>query len=298
MYELLLIATIVINLTADFSDRRSTAVSDPFSLTLWMGIVQSLLIFPVIGLVGSISLFQLALCALVAFIASFGRMRWYSALADHKEQLSRLAPFLRLSSVFVLLMAVFILGERLSRGKALGAGLVLLSALLTTMDRPAATLQAFMANNQGSRLVLIFAVSTACTSILYRYLLTQGVAIWTCYFYMRVFQLIAMLAIGLQKGSIVRSFRNVTHLRTFVFNRSLQTGAAFLYLEVVKHIPLTRAEPISALSPFIAIFGERLFGLQPSSTTPAAPRSSRARTLRFASLVIVAAGVVVLGVSQ
>ena len=300
MYELLLIGTIGINISADFLDRHTTRGSDPYSLALWTGIVQSLLIFPIIGLVGHISAGQLVLCMIVGSVASFGRMRWYGALSDAREQLSRLAPFLRLSSVFVLLMAMFILHERLSPLQSVGAGCIIFSALLVTLERPGATLRAFVQNNRAASLVIVFSFSTACISVLYKYLLGGGVSMWTAYFYMRLFQLVPLLLAGIHTKSISGAHTNIRNLRLFVFGRVLQTGAAFLYLLVLKHIPLTRVEPIAALSPFLLLVGEWILtrSRQARGEQPAARPATVSwgiRGLRLAALAMVACGILLLG---
>jgi len=299
MFEILLIVTILIDLAVDFLDRQSTRGSDPYSLTLWTGIVQSLLIFPVIGLVGSISPGQLFLCALVAMIASLGRMQWYSALAERQEDLSRIAPFRRFSSVFVLLLAVVLLGEKLSIAQGAGASLIIAGAFLVTLDRPRANLRSFVHNNRAAGLVLMFSFSSACISVLYKFLLTAGVSIWTCYFYMRLFQLLVLLAAGMHTGGVLRAHAHISNVRLFVFGRCLQTVSTFIYLVVLNNIPLTRAQPIAALGPFIVLAAEWLLvrmraGTSPGPSVRAVVVPAGVRLLRITALAAVAAGIVLL----
>lgn len=298
MYLFLLLVTIATNISADFLDRHtSSGRSDPFSLTLWSGIVQSLLVVPLIGLVGRITGTQLALTALVAAIASAGRMQWYRALGDAREQLSRLAPFLRVSSVFVLLLAVFLLRERMTAMQVFGATCVILSALLVTLERPASSLSAFLHNNRGSARVLQFAFSTACISVLYRYLLHHGVGIWTCYFYMRLFQLVPLLMVGVHTGRIRTAHIHIPNLRLFFCGRFMQTAAAFMYLAVLQHLPLTTVEPFAAgMAPFLVLGMERLLHRRQGRAQPDAAPAPAVSRMRWAALCVVACGMVLMEV--
>ena len=297
MYYALLIATLGTNLTADFLDRRTTRGSDPYSLTLWTGIVQFLLIVPLIGFVGTLAVEQLFACLVVGTLASLGRIRWYTALSDAREQLSRLAPFLRLSSVFVFVMAVVVLGERPSALKVVGAGLIIVSALLVSLERASTSLRGMVANNRAALLVMTFAVSTAAIGVLYKYLLVEGVSIWASYFYVRLFQLVPILIIGFHRSAVVDAHMRISNLRLFVFTRVLQTAAAFMYLLVLRHLPLTTVEPLGALSPFLLLAAERVMArVRPDD--PVAPEAGaparRVIALRAGATLAVAAGVVLL----
>jgi drug/metabolite transporter (DMT)-like permease len=301
VYELLLILTISINITADFIDRYSSNKSDAYVLTLWMSLVQFLLIFPLIGLVERISISQLLLIAGVGAFTSFGRIRWFRALSEKSEQLSRLAPFTRISSVIVLIVAVAVLGEQLSLNQALGASLIIIGAFLISFERWSARFRTFVSNNRALGLVIVFAVSNASLTVLYKYLLLSHVNTWTIYFYVKLFQAAPLLWYGADRNVLATSYLKIRNLKVFVFARVLQTAAAFLYLLVVKHLPLTTVEPIAALSPLLLILAERMIHWFQVSLPnrgmdePAIAAKNRKPMLRFVAVIAMILGVLILG---
>jgi uncharacterized membrane protein len=301
VYELLLVLTIGINITADFIDRSSSNKSDAYVLTLWMSLVQFLLIFPLIGLVGTLSISQFALVAAIGAFTSFGRIRWFRALAQKSEQLSRLAPLTRISSVIVLVLAVAVLGESFSRSQALGAGLIIAGAFLISFERWSAKWRTFASNNHALWLVIIFAASSASLTVLYKYLLLSGVNTWTTYFYMKLFQAVPLILYGAHRNVLATSYLKIRNLRLFVFARVLQTAAAFLYLLVVKHLALTTLEPIAALSPLMLWGAEWAiirFQARPATRgavdEPAMPIKSKKPLLRFVAVIAMILGILIL----
>jgi len=302
VYELLLILTIVINITADFIDRYSSNKSDAYVLTLWMSVVQFLLIFPLIGLVERLSVSQFALIAAIGAFTSFGRIRWFRALSEESEQLSRLAPLTRVSSVIVLVLAVTVLGESFSWGQALGAGLIITGAFLISFERWSAKLTTFVSNNRAVWLVIVFAASSATLSVLYKYLLISKVSTWTIYFYVKLFQTVPLLLYGADRNVLTTSYLKIRNLKVFVFARVLQTAAAFLYLVVVKHLALTTIEPIAALSPLLLLVAE--WGINRLQMSPAAhgaidvpvrPAENRKPILRVIAVIAMIVGILILG---
>jgi drug/metabolite transporter (DMT)-like permease len=299
MYKLLLIVVILTDLIVDLVDRRTTRGSDPYTVTLWAGIIQSLLMFPLIGLVGSISTWQLVSTALVAAVVSYGRLQWYSAISAHADDLSRLAPFRRLSSVFVFVFAVTLLNESISAAKATGASLMLGGALLASMDQPADSLKALLHNNRAAKLVIVFAFSSACVSVFYKHLLTFGVPILTCYFYMRLFQFACLLLAGAHRGDMTIAYAEIANVRVFVLCRVLQTISSLLYLFVIKHLPLSTAQPLAAMSPFFLLAAERvMWGRQgrrnESRDLTLGAMSQRGAVVRIGGLLASVVGMVLL----
>lgn|GEM_PF-4720334 len=302
MYELLLILTIVINITADFIDRYSSNKSDAYVLTLWMSLVQFLLIFPIIGLVERLSISQFALVAAIGAFTSFGRIRWFRALSEESEQLSRLAPLTRVSSVIVLFLAVIVLGESFSLRQTLGAGLIITGGFLISFERWSAKLRTFLRNNRALWLVIVFAASSASLSVLYKYLLMSNVNTWTIYFYVKLFQTVPLLLYGADRNVLSTSYLKIRNLKVFVFARILQTAAAFLYLLVVKHLDLTTIEPIAALSPLLLLVAEWIlnrFQMSPATRgaidEPATPARNRKPILRFVAVMAMIVGLLILG---
>ncbi len=298
MYESLLILTILINISADFLDRYAANKSDPYVLTLWTSIVQFLLIFPTIGLVGYLSLPHFFFVALVSVFAAYGRVRWFRALSEGREQLSRLAPLTRVSSVIVLVLAVALLGESLSLTQGVGAGLIILGAFLVSSERWSSRWREFLSSNRALGLVLIYAASTACLSVLYKYLLMSQVSMWTIYFYVRLFQVLPLVLYGVHHDVLTTSYLKIRNLKLFVFGRVLQTAAAFLYLLVVKNLDLTTVEPIAALGPLVLLFAEwaltKFREINPGHKAVAEPPTRM--DFRVTLLRVVAVAVTILGV--
>jgi len=297
MYESLLIVTLLLNIGADFLDRAAAHRADPYSLALWTTIVQFLLILPLIGLVREIDLAHLGLCAAVGAFTAFGRVPWYRALAQRSETLSRLAPFSRLSSVMVLIVAYTALGETFTVPKAAGGALMIGGALLVGFERPAENLRAFFRKNAALGLVMIFAASIASIAIFYKVMLNDGIPILTTYFYLKLFQMAALVLVALQSNTLMRSYDGIAHLRLFVLGRTLQTVAAVIYLIVLLHLDLSTVEPIAALGPILlfaiewAIARRRAAVATAGGGTLAVP----AMTRRVTALRLVALGVVVAG---
>jgi len=246
MFESLLVAVVALNVWADFIDRRAAVQSDASALSLWTTITQFLLVMPLIGLASQLTLAQTALCALVGAFTALARIPWYRALSTPGQTLSRLAPFTRLSSVIVLVLAFTFLGEPFSMNKFLGALLMVAGALVISLDRSFTGFGDYFANNRAIFLVLIFASSLAAIAVFYKYMLNAGVPIITTYFFLKLFQCVASVAHGYQNSALRPSLAAILDLQLFVQARTLQTAAAFLYLFVLRHVDLSTVEPIAA----------------------------------------------------
>ena len=246
MFEFLLVAVVGLNVWADFIDRRAAFRSDAVALSLWTTIVQFLLVMPLIGIVGRLTPTQIGVCALVGAFTALARIPWYRALSTPGQKLSRLAPFTRLSSVIVVVLAFTLLGEAFSMKKLFGALLMVAGALVISLDRSFTGFRDFFAGNRAVLLVLIFACSLAVISVFYKYMLNAGVPIITTYFFLKLFQCAASVAHGYHRGGLGRSFSAILDLQLFVRARALQTLAAFLYLFVLRHVDLSTVEPIAA----------------------------------------------------
>jgi drug/metabolite transporter (DMT)-like permease len=295
MYEALLIGTMILNIIVDFIDRRTVVQGDRFALSLWTTIIQLLLILPLIGLVNPIPFQAVVLCAVVGAFSAFARIPWYRALATKRQTLSRLSPFVRLSSVISLLCAFLLLGEPFTYQKAGGGLLMVFGSLLITMDNPAENLKKFVEYNRAAGLALIFAASTAAIAVMYKYLLGKGVDLFSMYFYLKLFQLGSVLAVNLKGGALATSYRKIKHLRLLVVARLLQTIAALTYLLALSGLNLSVVEPIAALSPFLVLgiefFNSRRAG-ENADHQVHWPR--RVIMVRLISLVIVSLGLLML----
>jgi drug/metabolite transporter (DMT)-like permease len=266
MPAILLFLTMLLNMSADFADRRAAQHASPYEISLWAAILQLLLILPFIGLVGTATALQVMLCVLIGAVSAIGRIPWYRALAIHGQQLSKLAPYLRLSSVFVLLLAFMVLGETLTTAKAGGAALIVTGSLLVTLDRPRQTLAMLVHNGRAVGLIAAFSLSTALIAVLYKALLNAGVGIWTIFFYLKASQAATLVLLAARNPLNESGFLDATNIRLFTLARLVQTVAALIYLTALRDMDLSSVEPIMALSPFCYLVIERvLLKLQPGS---------------------------------
>lgn len=270
MYELLLIFTLTLNIASDIIDRNVSRPTNVHALSLWTSITQLLLICPFIGLVDLPALMPLLLLFSVGGFSSFARGRWYLALSNRDEKLSRFTPFVRLSSVMVIFCAIVFMDETMTPMMFFGAALMITAAFLTSLERTKPAISDFLHANKALGMVLIFATSNALITITYKYLLNHSVSIITIYFFLKLFQCLPLLFIASNNATLAHSYREITHIRLFVGSRVLQTIAALTFLLALRNLNLSTVEPIVALSPFIYFLWEwcerrfRLFGYQPA----------------------------------
>ncbi|MFZ1219275.1 MAG: EamA family transporter [Chthoniobacterales bacterium] len=294
MPELLLSLTLILNVCADFADRCSTSRASALTVSFWASICQLLLMLPFIGLVGSFPISHIFLCLVVAIVSAAGRILWYRALAESTESLATLAPFLRLSSVFVVLFAFLILHEPFTVMKIAGTLLIILGSALVTLDQPKRSIAALLTNNRAVLLVLIFAISMSTVTVLYKYLLNAGAQIWTAYFYLKGFQAAFLLILASQRPVNKSGFFDAHDARLFLFARVLQTSAAVIYLTALRNADLSSVEPIMALAPFIYLFIEKIAPgfarLHPRLSTTATPVHKSLTGPRLAAIAIVMIG--------
>lgn len=270
MLEFLVLATVGLNVWADFMDRRAAGRSDPSALSLWTTIVQFILVMPLIGLVSQPTTTEIIICACVGAFTALSRIPWYRALSTPGQSLSRLTPFTRLSSVLVLILAVTLLGEEVSMQKFLGALLMVAGALAVSLQHSFTSLKDYVVTNKAIALVLIFACSLAATSVFYKYMMNAGVALITTYFLLKFFQCASAIAYNTYRGTLFNSFLAISDLQLFVRARTLQTAAAFLYLFVLRNLDLSTVEPIAAAA------GPALYFLIDQVQARRAPRQASA----------------------
>lgn len=299
MYLLLLLITLGLNATSDIIDRRVSRPSDIHALSLWTAIVQLLLICPFVGLVEWPRPLHLSILFFVGWFSSFARSRWYLALAQPEEKLSRLAPLLRLSSVIVVILAVVLLGESVTGPVAIGGAMMIAAGFLVSLERSGTNLKEFLRANRALGLVVIFAFSNALITVAYKYLLDRDATILTIYFFLKLFQCAPLLLTAWANKSLASSYRRIANIRLFVGSRVLQTVAALVFLLALANLSLTVAEPVVAVSPFLFLGWEvaerrlRLFGYRArEQESEAAP--ARTPWLRVVALTVSVAGFIFL----
>lgn len=299
MYLLLLLLTVGLNATSDIIDRRVSRPSNIHALSLWTSIVQLLLICPFMGLVDWPRPLHLSILFFVGWFSSFARGRWYLALSNPAEKLSRLAPLLRLSSVIVLIFAVVLLGEAMSGLVALGGGMMIAAGFMISLERSRATFDEFLRANRALGLVVIFASSNALITVAYKYLLDDDASILTVYFFLKLCQCLPLVFTAWADGSLSTSYRQIASIRLFVGSRTLQTVAALIFLLALSKLNLTMAEPVVAVGPLIFLGWEwaerrlRLFGKQPGREEPD-PAHMKTPWLRVGAMLVSVAGFILL----
>lgn len=277
-----------LNIGADFIDRRISQLGSARNLVFWTNVIQFFLILPLAGLVHSLAYQSVALCALVGAITAYGRIPWFRALATNQE-ISQLTPLVRLSSIFVLLGAVFVLGEPFRLPIFFGGCLLVLGAALSLLDTSAVSLRMSLPANKAPLFALLYALCNATVPLLYKYLVSGGEDLFSVYFHLKAFQ---ALFIGLSSAQgTISSLRLATFdaCRLIVIARILQTTAALIYLYALSVLELSVAEPIAALGPFFVLLAEKLFYRKQ------APLSSRASIgVRWLSCALASLGLLVL----
>jgi drug/metabolite transporter (DMT)-like permease len=286
----------LLNVIVDFIDRKSAYQSDYYALALWTTIFQFLLILPLVGLVHLMSARAFVYCALVGAFSAYARVPWFRALDTHMQTLSRLSPFVRLSSIMVLFGAYVLLGEPFSYSKVGGGLLMIAGSVLVTLDNPVKSVRSFLEYNHAAGLVLIYAASLASISVLYKYLLNEEVDIFSVYFFLKLFQAIAISIITSYNGTLTQSYEKIPAMRLFVFGRTIQTISALVYLLALRGLKLSVAEPIAALVPLVVLGIEMIGGrwLVNQNELQLQKVPTRTVSVRVASLVIVSLGLYLL----
>jgi drug/metabolite transporter (DMT)-like permease len=258
MNESLLLAMMLINISADFLDKKSSRKTNSYAMALWTNSFQFLLLLPLIGMVHMMPVPQMAICFLVALFTAYGRLLWYKALSFQKESLSRLTPFTRFSSVVVLIAAFTLFHEPFSGIKASGGILMVIGTVVIGFEKFNGSIKQLFINNKAAGYVIVFAASSASIAILYKYLLNESLTILTVYFFLKAFQMAVFVFHSLYTNKFRGSFANIKDLRVFVVARILQTVAAFIYIFVIQGSTLSTVAPLAALNPLMVTLVEYL----------------------------------------
>jgi drug/metabolite transporter (DMT)-like permease len=279
-----------LNITVDFIDKTISQRGTAQNLAFWTNVIQFFLILPLIGLVHPVAIESLGLCGMVGVLTAYGRIPWFRALAIQGQELSRLTPFVRLSSVFVLLGAIFILGEPFNPLKFLGGCLLILGAMLSLLDSRTISLGIFLVDNRAPLFAMLYAACNAAVPLLYKFLVDEGEDLLSIYFYLKFFQAVFIIASSAQGA--ISSLQTTTFdaFRLIVVARILQTSAALVYLYALTKLQLSIAEPIAALGPFFVLIVEaahRRLGRPPGGGRSPGSLKARLVSSTLASLGLV-----------
>ncbi len=300
-YELVLVLSSALTISAHVIDRISSQESDVYAMTLWASVVQLILILPFVGVVDLLSPAHALLIFVAAGFSSFARSRWFLALSKSRDSLSKLVPLTRLSSIFVLIFAVALLGETLSPLAAFGALTMILGAMTVMLDRPSATLREFLQINWPALLVLLVAFSRAGNNISSKYVLTMSeVNFFRIYFHLKLFECITIVVAVIANARLRSRYSRISRPRAFVGARALQTAAGLLFILAISRLDLTRAEPLTAVGPLLLLLWEWLdrkfhilerAGITPPATAPLTPLGL---WLRIAGTIMIFGGFLLL----
>lgn len=254
MNDALLVVSMFASVFSQLVDKKVTRTASAWDSMTFGILFQMVLLMPFFVNFDIPSLPVILLLIGVGVLTGFARFLWYVALKG--DLLIRVAPFRRLSIVFTFLFALFVLGERkdLSAHEFIGAGIMLVGALVMTLTSFTTKLRDFLHANRYVACVLFFALSLAVWKGTARYLLDPengyGISVFTAYILMKGGQLLVAAP------RLVRPKR-VDKIWGIAVSQTLQTLGSLLFLFVLSRQALTLSEPITAASPFILIILSR-----------------------------------------
>jgi drug/metabolite transporter (DMT)-like permease len=297
----LMILTGLLSIAVHVIDRAWNRESDVYAMTLWSSLTQLLMVVPFAGFVSALPWGIAGVLLAVGAVTAYARVSWYRALASPGDSLSRLLPLTHSSGFIVLILAYVFLGEAMPPLAAVGGTVMILGAILISLEQPGATLREFIAMNLALGFILLQSLGRAVNNVSYKWVFNQGeFDFFTVYFYLKVFEFLSIAAIVLCSRRLCSRYRHIRNSKPFLLARSLQTGSGLLFILVLSRMDISLAEPISASGPLFAIAWERLdrryaliarMGGQPSQDRAL---SSGALTLRVIGTAAIIGGFLLL----
>jgi drug/metabolite transporter (DMT)-like permease len=297
----LMILTGLLSIAVHVIDRAWNRESDVYAMTLWSSLTQLLMVVPFAGFVSALPWGIAGVLLAVGAVTAYARVSWYRALASPGDSLSRLLPLTHSSGFIVLILAYVFLGEAMPPLAAVGGTVMILGAILISLEQPGATLREFIAMNLALGFILLQSLGRAVNNVSYKWVFNQGeFDFFTVYFYLKVFEFLSIAAIVLCSRRLRSRYRHIRNSKPFLLARSLQTGSGLLFILVLSRMDISLAEPISASGPLFAIAWERLdrryaliarMGGQPSQDRAL---SSGALTLRVIGTAAIIGGFLLL----
>jgi drug/metabolite transporter (DMT)-like permease len=297
----LMILTGLLSIAVHVVDRSWNRASDVYAMTLWSSLTQLLLVLPFVGLASVLPWGIAGVLLAVGALTAYARISWYRALASPGDSLSRLLPLTHASGFIVLILAYVVLGEAMPPFAAVGGSVMILGAILISLEQTGATFKEFVAMNLALVFVLLQSLARAVNNVSYKWVFNQGdFDFFTVYFYLKVFEFLSIATVIVCSKGLRSRFRNIQNHQAFLVARGLQTMSGLLFIFVLNHMDISLAEPISASGPLFAIAWERLdkrygvivrMGGQP---TPGKTLSSVAWTLRILGTAFIIGGFLLL----
>lgn len=271
MYDLILVLSLLASVSAVLIDKTVTRTASAWDCTVFGIFLQTALLVPFFVLWTWPGWKATALLFGAGLVTGSARILWYKALS--REQLGRVAPFKRLSTVFVMLGAFWILKEKLTGQQIAGALVMIAGSFLLLGDKFSRSLGEFLHLNRYVGCVLYFALALAAWKVTYAFFASEAflkpsdegvrqvpralceaskpALVYTALFTMKLGQF-AVVAPSMRRP------RRVDGLWTLSVSQTLQLLSTVLFLFVISGQDLALSEPIAAASPLLLIILSRL----------------------------------------
>lgn len=251
-WDLILLLSVLCSVISQLIDKHTTRKASAWDCTTFGVVFQLVLLTPFLVLWEKPSLPIACVLLAVGMLTASARFFWYKALIG--DQLSRVSPFRRLSTLFTLFLGAYVLGEseQLQDRELLGALVIVLGSLLIAFEDFKRTWRNFFHINRYIGCVLYFAASLAIMKAVSREMFAEyAVTVFSAYFTMKVGQLLFVLP-GL------RHARRVDRIWTLSLSQIFQMIGAAMFLFVISKQELVLSEPIAALSPALLLVLDRI----------------------------------------
>lgn len=251
-WDLILLLSVLCSVISQLIDKHTTRKAGAWDCTTFGVVFQLVLLTPFLVLWQTPSLPIACVLLAVGMLTASARFFWYKALIG--DELSRVSPFRRLSTLFTLFLGAYVLGEseQLQDRELLGALVIVLGSLLIAFEDFKRTWRNFFHINRYIACVLYFAASLAIMKAVSREMFAEyAVTVFSAYFTMKVGQLLFVLP-GL------RHARRVDRIWTLSLSQIFQMIGAAMFLFVISKQELVLSEPIAALSPALLLVLDRI----------------------------------------
>lgn len=221
----------------------------------------------------------------------------YSALNSYYqgirlEDVSRFIPTLSFSTVFIVIVAYFFLGERFSLPVYLGVLSTIVGSILISLENPLESLKSFQ-SRKGMFLAISAAVLFASKDLIFKHLIS-GVGFWSIIFWTGVGGLTyTVFSLLLEKKHIFNG--NSKGYKHMAFIGSLNSVAYFVFAGALTYGPVSLASALTKSASLFVFAGSVLISrFHPDIFHEEIGRSTLIQKIFATSLIII--GVVVIQV--
>lgn len=205
-----------------------------------------------------------------------------------REEISRVAPLWYLSPLFISIFAAIFLHERLAPVHLMGVVLLVFGAMTITSRR------LFLRPRWG--IVLLMAAADLCfaaSAVIGKYLMDQGMDVWTLYAYSRIAGIAVIIPALIVTASALRvtlKEHGPRVLWVIAFNEVINVGGDIAWLVAIAAGSVTLVTALTSLQPFFVFFIALILGaLVPKFLSE--ERASRSiLAFKFASIASIVIG--------